>query len=472
MRLSIRWRLTLWYTVALAVVLVGFGCLVYTLLARSLYQRIDQSLLAELQEIENKPNPNLAYWIKEAKEHENIFCIVYDPEGKVYERTEELPADSIPTPSTFGTAASAVGDVTLAIIGRQRWLRRSLRLGGKELTIAVLAPLEEVDAELRQLASVLLFAVPLALALAGGLGYFMARKALAPMEHLHQLTEEVTADRLDRRLPVVNPGDELGRLTQTINAMIGRLQHSFAEIRRFTADASHELRTPLTVIRTEAEVALRQPLSVAEYHQLVSSILEECEHLTRLVDQLLMLSREDTPAAKPLHEPLDLADLVGAVVDTVRPLAEARGLKLRNERETSVQVWGDETRLRAVFYNLLDNAIKYTPEGGEIEVKVYRNDHSAIVSVRDSGIGIPPEHLPRVFDRFYRVDKARSREQGGTGLGLSIAKTIVTAHGGQIDLTSSPTVGTICTVTFPAEPRTRSTTGAGPVHATPLIQGD
>jgi two-component system heavy metal sensor histidine kinase CusS len=451
MRLSIRWRLTVWYTVALAIVLVGFGCLVYTLLARSLNQRIDQSLLAEFQEIENKPDPNLPYWIKEAKEHENIACIVYDPEGRVYARTEELPADSIPTPSTFSAAGSAVGDVTLPIIGHQRWLKKSLRLGGKELTIVVLAPLEEVDAELRQLASVLLFAVPLSLAVAGGLGYLMARKALAPMEHLHRLTQEVTADRLDRRLPVVNPGDELGRLTQTINAMIGRLEHSFAEVRRFTADASHELRTPLTVIRTEAEVALRQPLSVADYHQLISSILEECEHLTRLVDQLLMLSREDAHAAKPLHEPLDLAKLLGSVVDTVRPLAEAKGQKLDADRQSHVQVCGDETRLRAVFYNLLDNAIKYTPEGGKIDVQLSQGDHSAIVSVRDSGIGIPPEHLPRVFDRFYRVDKARSREEGGTGLGLSIAKTIVTAHGGQIDITSSP-AGTTCTVTLPTEP--------------------
>jgi heavy metal sensor kinase len=452
MRLSIRWRLTVWYTVALAIVLIGLGCLVYALLARSLYQRMDQSLLAEIQEIQDKPNPNLPYWIKEAKEHENICCIVYDPEGRIYERTEELPADSIPTLSAFGGAGNAVGDASLPIIGHQRWLKRSLQLAEKELTVVLIAPLEEVDRELRQLASVLILAVPLSLAVAGSLGYFMARKALAPMEHLHRLTEEVTADRLDRRLPVANPSDELGRLTQTINAMIGRLEHSFAEIRRFTADASHELRTPLTVIRTEAEVALRQPLSVPEYQQLVASILEECEQLTRLVDQLLMLSREDAHAAKPVHERFDLAKLLDSVVDTVRPLAEAKGQKLNANRTTSVLVCGDETRLRAVFYNLLDNAIKYTPEGGEIEVELCRNGDSAIVSVRDRGIGIPPEHLPRVFDRFYRVDKARSRE-GGTGLGLSIAKTIVTAHGGHIDLTSSPAVGTTCTVTLPTEPR-------------------
>jgi heavy metal sensor kinase len=283
------------------------------------------------------------------------------------------------------------------------------------------------------------------------LAYLLARKALAPVKQLHRLSEQITAESLNRRLPVANPEDELGRLSQTINAMIGRLERSFAEIRRFTADASHELRTPLTAIRTEAEVAIGKSLSIADYQHLLGSILEECERLTRLTDQLLMLSREDAGSARPVCEPLDLTALLENVVDTMRPLADAKGLNLQSKANGVIRINGDDARLRQVFYNLLDNAIKYTAQGGQIDICLEKKDRAAIVTLHDTGIGIPPEHLPRVFDRFYRVDPARSREQGGTGLGLSIAKTIIMAHGGKIELTSVPDHGTTCAVTLPTE---------------------
>jgi heavy metal sensor kinase len=314
-----------------------------------------------------------------------------------------------------------------------------------------MAALEDVDHELGEVGTVLITAVSIMLLLSGGLGYALARKALAPMERLRRSTAEITADRLDRQLPIVNPRDELGRLTETFNAMIGRLQRSFAEIRRFTADASHELRTPLTAIRTEAEVALAKPLGLAEHQQLLGSILEECGRLTRLTDQLLALAREDARAARQVHEPVDLAALVANVAETMRPLAEAKGLTLHAEAHEPLSVRGDAARLREVFFNILDNAIKYTPEGGEVEVRTDRQGPEAVVTVRDTGVGIPAEHLPHVFDRFYRVDKARSREEGGTGLGLSIARTIVQAHGGEIELASTPGQGTVCTVTLPGE---------------------
>jgi heavy metal sensor kinase len=457
--LSIRWRLALWNTLALAVVLLGFGALVYGLLARALYQQFDRSLVTELQELENDPRladdpeARLHHWISELKEQENILCVVYDAAGKVTEHTKGLTLGGVlPAPQVmFGERR--FGKAEVPVVGRQRTLASRLRLHGQVYTILLFAPLEEVDRALRELLSVLGLAVPLALGVSCGLGYLLARKALVPLEQLHTLTQEITADRLDRRLPVANSGDELGRLTQTINAMIARLERSFAEIRRFTADASHELRTPLTAIRTEAEVALSRPLSPAEYQQLLGSILEEWERLTRLTDQLLTLSREDAGVARQVREPVDLAALVEGAVETMRPLAEVKGIRLRSGIAETIRIHGDGTRLREVFYNLLDNAIKYTPEGGAVEVGLRRNGHAALVTVQDSGIGIPPEHLPRVFDRFYRVDKARSREEGGTGLGLSIAKAIVTAHGGKIELDSVPSRGTTCTVTLPGEPR-------------------
>jgi two-component system, OmpR family, heavy metal sensor histidine kinase CusS len=452
MALNIRWRLTLWNLLTLAIVLLAFSALVYGLVARSLYQRLDHTLLSELEELEHKPDQNLSHWISEAKEHENISSIVYDSDGKVYERTEELPMASVEAFPRPAGAAQHFADVALPILGRQRSLTSSFRSGDRQFTIALLASLDEVDRELAQLLRVLGTAVPIALIGAGAFGYLLARKSLAPMKRLHRLTAEITVDRLDHRLPVDNADDELGQLTQTINAMIGRLERSVAEIRRFTADASHELRTPLTAIRTEAEIALRKPLDTQGYHDLLGSILEECDRLTRMTEQLLTLAREDAGNKRLDVEPVDLGSLLDSVVETMRPLAEVKEIRLTCEGNIKTQVSGEASRLRQVFCNLLDNAIKYTPEGGIVEVQFEEVDHFARVIVRDSGIGIAPEHLPRVFDRFYRVDKARTRAEGGTGLGLSIAQSIVAAHGGRIELASTRDEGTMCTVFLPMDP--------------------
>jgi len=233
--------------------------------------------------------------------------------------------------------------------------------------------------------------------------------------------------------------------------MLSALERAREAERRFLADASHELRTPLTAIRTEAEVALGKPLSAADHQHLLGSILEECDGLTRLTDQLLALSREDARPTHQVREPVDLAALVSGVVETMRPLAEVKSLHLHTAGTNGVRTQGDEARLRQVFYSLLDNAIKYTPEGCTIEIRLGHRDHAVVITLSDTGIGIPPEHLPHVFDRFYRVDRARSRAEGGTGLGLSIAQSIVTAHGGRIELASTPGEGTTCTVILPDE---------------------
>jgi signal transduction histidine kinase len=207
----------------------------------------------------------------------------------------------------------------------------------------------------------------------------------------------------------------------------------------------------LAVLRTEVEVALSKPLSLAEHQQLLGDILEEVARMSRLTDQLLTLSRRDAGVEQLTPAPLDLHALVAGVADGLHALAEARGVQLRLDGDGPVWVAGDEGRLRQVFINLLDNALKYTSAGGTVTVRVGRRGPAAVVSVMDTGIGIPPEHLPRVFNRFYRVDKARSRSEGGAGLGLSIAQSIVKAHGGTIELTSTVAQGTTCTVTLPEE---------------------
>jgi heavy metal sensor kinase len=456
MSLSIRWRLTLWNALGLGAVLLGFAVLVFGLLRHALYERLDRGLRTEIRELAEEQAPaadydgRLRHWIDELKEHENFCCVVYGPGGEVLAKTPELAASSVPPAPAEASDAPRLYDTAVPALGRQRAVDGRLRLGRREVTALILAPLEDVDRELGQLLAVLLLAVPVALVLSGGVGYLLARKALAPVDRLRRSTEEITADRLDHRLPVANPRDELGRLSQTLNAMIARLERSFAEIRRFTADASHELRTPLTAIRTEAEVALARPLPAADYQQLLGSILEECDRLARLTDQLLTLAREDASAARRVRDPVDLAALTQGVAETMRPLAESRGLRLDVEAGGPLPVSGDAARLRQVLYNVLDNAIKYTPEG-RVTVRLARRDHAVGITVQDTGIGIPAEHLPRVFDRFYRVDKARSREQGGTGLGLSIAQSIVAAHGGTIELSSTPGQGTTCVVTLPED---------------------
>jgi heavy metal sensor kinase len=454
--LSIRRRLTLWNLSAMAVVLVGFAALVYALTARALYRQLDDRLLAGFRQLERdsrlatQRDERLRYWLHELYEHETILAAVYGPDGPLA-HTEELASEAVPPLSGDTSPGLRFRDQVVPTLGRQRVLEG--RLEGHDLTLVLMAPLEGVDHELGRLRAALAVAVPVGLAFSGLAGYLLARKALAPVERLRRQTREITADRLNRRLEVGNPGDELGGLALTINEMIGRLERSFTEIRRFTADASHELRTPLAALRAEAEVALSRPDVPPEQQFLLGSILEECERLGRLTDQLLTLAREDAGVGPPLvQEEVNLAALVAGVTETMRPLADARAVRLHFTGKP-VTVRGDPARLRQVFYNLVDNAIKYTPEGGTVQVEVESSGGSAIASVRDTGVGIAAEHLPHVFERFYRVDKARSREEGGTGLGLSIARSIIAAHGGRIDLESQgPGRGTTARVELPLGP--------------------
>jgi len=453
-RLSIRWRLTLWNTTALAILLVIVGLLVYGLLRHAMLEQIDRVLIEQFHELEHDlhsvedPEARIRHWIEEFHEHAGVLCVVYSEDG-VVARTEQMAAQSVPDRPANATAESWFDSFRLPLIGRQRMLTRALDANGSRFDVVLMLPMDEVHEELRGLAAVLLAVLPISLLLAGGIGYALARRALAPVEWIRQATDEITAEQLGRRLDMPNPNDELGRLAQTINAMIARLQRSFAEIRRFTADASHELRTPISVIRAEVEVAMHESPGAEEFQTLAGSILEECEHLTKLTDQLLTLSREDAGLVPQESQPVDLARLVADATEMMRPLAEAKQQTLTLDARTAAVVTGDADRLREVLYNLLDNAIKYTPSQGRIAVAVTEQSGMIAVAVHDTGIGIDADHLPRVFDRFYRVDNSRSREAGGTGLGLSIVQNIVSAHSGRVEISSTPSEGTTCTVLLP-----------------------
>jgi heavy metal sensor kinase len=306
------------------------------------------------------------------------------------------------------------------------------------------------DRAQRELVGVLLLAGPLALAGALGGGYWLARKALAPVDRMVATAREITANRLDRRLDVPQAEDELGRLASTLNDMIARLQRSFEEVRRFTADAAHELRTPLAAIRTEAEVALRSPRSPEQDGRVLENLLEEIERLTRLVSQLLFLCREDTGIGVGSFRPVRLDELVREVSDHMQVAAREKGVDFSVDLPAPSQVRGDPDRLRQLFFNLLDNSIKYTPPGGKVTVRSESPNGHARVIVTDTGVGIAAEHLPHVFDRFYRVDPSHSPQTDGTGLGLAICRSIAEAHGGRLEIDSELGEGTRVMLALPA----------------------
>jgi heavy metal sensor kinase len=454
---TIRRRLTLWYGGVLAAVLAVFGATVYFVMAKQLLERIDSGLHEELSDVVREveragDQADMLVWLnRRFARHEGFdFQIINDAGERVFVN-DRLSDRRLAAPPALSGAKAHYSSDTLPDVGRYRIIAR--RATGPEgpLTVQVARSLAALDHELAELLTVLLIAGPLTVGAAIGGGYFLARRALAPVDLMTRSANQIDARRMGRRLEVVHPTDELGRLAVTLNTMLDRLQRSFQEMQRFTGDASHELRTPLSIIRTEAELALSKPLGDAEKQELLSNILEECQRLTWITDQLLTLCREDTGIADVPRERVDLASISKQVAETMRPLADSKRQTLVCSAGEPAVVTGDPIRLRHVIYNLLDNALKYSPAGGRVELSVWPNGEYVRLVVADDGIGIPPEHLPHVFERFYRVDKARTRAEGGTGLGLSIVESIVTAHGGEVAVQSKPNVGTSFTVVLPKE---------------------
>jgi heavy metal sensor kinase len=308
---------------------------------------------------------------------------------------------------------------------------------------------------LESLALILLIGIPLTLALAIVGGYFLAGRALAPIGAMAAKAAEITAERLSERLPVEDPHDEFGRLAAVFNKTFARLEDSFERLRRFTADASHELRTPLTAIRSVGEVGLQDNSDATACREVIASMLEEADRLTKLVDSLLVLSRADSGELHMHPEQCDLAALAVEVVDWIQVLAEEKEQNLNMDAAEIVLAEIDRTTLRQALINLVDNAVKYTPLRGLIRVAVRSSaTGEAIIEVTDDGPGIAQEHQSRIFDRFYRIDKGRSRDLGGTGLGLAITRWAVEINQGRIELESHPGAGCTFRIVLPASKET------------------
>ncbi len=305
------------------------------------------------------------------------------------------------------------------------------------------------EATLRRVLGMLAVGLPLAVLAAVAGGFVLVRRALLPVERIALKAEEISQHNLSERLPVVRSGDEIERLSVSLNHMIARLEDAILGSKQFVADASHELRTPLTVMRGELESLAQDVALHEETRETLGSVLEEVDRLSEIVEGLLALSRLDAGEAATERVRFDLGELAADTASQMSLLALDKGVSLTCEGRGSVAIEGDRARLKQVVVNLLDNAIKYTPRGGRVSLAVRSEDACAVLEVTDTGIGIPAEALSHVFKRFYRVDGSRSREQGGAGLGLSIVKSICTAHGAQLEVMSEPGTGSIFRIRQP-----------------------
>ena len=454
-RLNIRWKLTLWYGGVLALVLTVFGTVTYLMMRHHLLQRIDQGLREELadvlSEVQRATTPDgLKEWLdRRFAGHEGFDFQVTHTTGERFFANPRLMDKALPLPDPTDSPSYMTAPVETA----RHWRIVSTQAQGPDgpLTVQVGRSLAAFEHESRELLLTFLLAGPLTLLAAISGGYFLARRALQPVQSMAQTARQISAERLNQRLPVVNPDDELGSLAETLNHMIERLERSFTEMQRFTADAAHELRTPLAVIRNEAEVALRLPRSGDEYCHVLENLLEETDRLSGLADQLLFLCRNDAGLSPQVRDHMQLDELLREVIGNMQVVAQDKNITLTLADNPACPLIADHRQLRRVFYNLIDNAIKYTDAAGRITVSNRVTTEEATIVVSDSGTGIPPEHLPRIFDRFYRVDPSRTADGNGAGLGLSICQSIVRGYGGTIAVESTHGKGTTITVRLPRE---------------------
>lgn len=461
--MTLRVRLTLWYGTALALVLAVFAGVLYAEMARELREQVDQSLAeaaaAAVRSIEqSRANPfsqfeDLAAQFPELAVVDKFFQI-FGPTGAITIQSPHIKRQDIPL-SQF-----ALGE---ALQGRSVF--QSAKFAGESplrlVTVPIVAngalvnvvqvgtSLQPVEEALHRLLLVLAVMLPVALAVSLAAGWFLAGRALRPVGSITQAARRIAEGDLSQRLTVPPAADEIGTLVATFNDMIAKLDGSFQQVRRFSADASHELRTPLTVMKGETELALRRPRASEDYKLVLESNLEEIDRLTRIVDELLFLSRADLGEVTMASLPVHLDELLQEVQKQASVLGQERNVQVALGSLAPATVLGDELRLRELLLNLVDNAVKYSKPGGRVELDLAAGGGQARLSVSDQGIGIPPDALARIFDRFYRTNEARAHAKQGTGLGLSICKWIAEAHRGRIEVHSQPNQGSRFTVILP-----------------------
>lgn len=463
---SIRVRLTLWYVLLLAVVLIAFSGVLYLALRVALYDNLDDTLrssvtlVANSLDIDSQGNlsagPEQSFLLNDPQEGEHFWRIL-DLSGQVVEQVGAREMAAPISPDVVRAAREGQEVIQSIDIGGDpvRIYTAPVVHGNGVVAIVQLGvSLDNVQETLTAFRWIVILALPVTLVLASVWGLFLANRALQPVDQITRAAQSINARDLSQRLGLNLPDDELGRLAGTFDAMIARLESAFRRQRRFTADAAHELRTPLTIVEGNLSLALNRPRDADYYRQTLVEVDEEVNRMGRLVERLLILARADAEGISLQRQTVDLSILLTDLTEQTCPLVEAKGLTLTAEIAPDLTAHVDADAVTQAVLNLLENAIKYTPSG-QVRLSAHYatpNDSEIQIAVADSGPGIPPEHQPHIFDRFYRVDQARSRELGGAGLGLAIARELARAHGGDITVHSIPGEGSTFTVHLPNQP--------------------
>ncbi len=331
-----------------------------------------------------------------------------------------------------------------------RILNGQLRVAEKAYDVQIAAPMDDFYDAVNRFRLLLLFSVPVLLLVASAGGYWLGRKALAPVGEIARAAQSISEHELSKRLPILQTGDELQSLSETLNELFGRLERAFTRVTQFTADASHELRTPVALMRTRTEIALRKERSEADYRETIVRIHQELERTSALIENLMTLARADSGSEAMQVASTNLNEVLLEISEAARLLAQGKSIHYEQRLpETPLHVKGNAPSLRRLFLILIDNAVKYTPREGRISVVLDASDGAAVTEIRDTGVGISPSDLPHIFERFYRADASRSRGSGGTGLGLSIAQWVVEAHQGKISVASKVGEGCVFRVQIP-----------------------
>ena len=455
---SIKFRFTIWYLLVLAVLLGALSAGVYFYLSRSLYRSLDDSLELRSQQICSVPPVLESIWHGEFQEELGEIVMLYfytgselvqvSPPEMSVSLSQEFIYEAINGRSSFATIEAADGQGLRLLAVPIHLGIPGLPLSSQPGALIIGRSTKQIDQALHGLVRTLAIADALALAVAAGGGIFLARRALKPVDKIAETAQEIGETDLSRRINV-NTKDELGRLAATLNAMIGRLEKAFQRQKQFTSDASHELRAPLAVIEAESSLALQKERPPSDYRQSLETISQESKQMSSLIEQLLTLARADAGKEQWNFTDVNLGRVITNLSADVEVLCQEKGLSCQLGQIQDLVVKGDAARLRELFMNLLDNAIRYTPAPGTVSVSLHREGEMAIVAIKDTGVGIAAEDMPFIFERFYRVDKARSRAQGGTGLGLAICRYIAEAHGGKIEVESQVGVGSTFSVWLP-----------------------
>ena len=480
---SIRTRLTLWYTGVLALVIVVLCGVAYFIFWRSAVRRTDANLvelsdsfLVTLRaELEDQTGSDVFRTAAQEAIDEHHFrdtvYVIADETGKVILSSQETLPPNAPAKAARKQILSSnslqrflaasklserlFGHIAVTEAGYRAFAQR-FAAKGRTYTLIILQSLHPQKEMMEEAGAVFAWLIPLAILLACGGGYFLARKSLAPVVAMSSQAGRIGAENLHERLAIQNEKDELGHLARSFNNLLNRLSESFDRQRRFMADASHELRTPVAILRGESEVALsQQARSPEEYRESLDVMHHEAERLTRIVEDLFTLTRADAGQYPLQPHNFYLDELISECVHSARTLAQAKKISLTFDGAPESPIHADESLVRRMLLNLLDNAIKYTPDFGRVSVSCQRNGKEYAVSIADTGPGIPPELRPRIFERFFRADKARSRSEsdgGGAGLGLAISRWIAEAHHGRLELSRSDSTGSTFSAYFPVDP--------------------